>query len=228
MPTDLHIALQLYYAGEDGGIEVPLDGYRADVLRDGVVYEIQTGSFGNIRAKLEKLARKYPIVLVYPVAQRKQIVYLDPETGEELASRKSPKRGDLHEVFGDLLHLRTLLRRKNVSLEIALLEERELRQDDGQGSWRRRGVSIVGRQLTGIVSTHRYQEPKDLLDLLPADLPRDFTTADLQRTSGCRKVVAGRMAYALRHLGVIRQVGKQGNAYVYRRVGGKRQPATGD
>ena len=39
MPTELHLALQRHYAGKSGVVEAPLDGYKADVLRDGVVYE---------------------------------------------------------------------------------------------------------------------------------------------------------------------------------------------
>lgn len=219
MPTDLHVALQRYYAGEDGEIEAPLDGFRADVLRNGVIYEIQTGSFSNIRPKLEKLLRKYPIILVYPVPHEKRIVRVDPVTGEELSSRRSPKRRDLTDVFDDLLHLRTLLRRRNLSLEIALTVERELRCDDGRGSWRRKGVSLIGRELVAVLSTHRFEQPRDLLALLPDDLPEEFTVADLHRATGCRKPVAGRMAYALRQLGVIKVVGKRVNAYVYRRRG---------
>lgn len=217
MPTDLHVALQRYYAGDDGLIEASLDGYRADVLRDGVVYEIQTGSFSSIRPKLEKLVRKYPVVLVYPVPQEKRVVRVDPETGAELSSRRSPKRRDMTEVFDNLLHLRGLLRRKNLALEIALTVERELRCHDGRGSWRRKGVSLVGRELVEVASTHRFNEPRDLLALLPDDLPAEFTVADLHRATGCRKPVAGRMAYALRQLGVIEVVGKRVNAYVYRR-----------
>lgn len=219
MPTDLHVSLQRYYAGEDGAIEAPLAGFRADVLRNGVVYEIQTGSFSSIRPKLEKLVPKHPVVLVYPVPHEKRIVRIDPATGSELSSRRSPKRRDLTEVFDDLLHLRKLLRHRNLSLEIALTVERELRCDDGRGSWRRRGVSVVGRELVAVLGTYRFERPHDLLALLPDDLPAEFTVADLRHATGCRKPVAGRMAYALRQLGVIEVVGKRVNAYVYRRRG---------
>jgi len=41
--TSLHLALQQHYAGDDGQLEAVVDGYRVDVLRRGVVYEIQTG-----------------------------------------------------------------------------------------------------------------------------------------------------------------------------------------
>jgi hypothetical protein len=219
VPTELHLALQRHYAGDDGAIEAPLDGYRADVLRGGVVYEIQTGSFANIRRKVETLGRSYPVVVVYPVPQRKIIVNLDPETGAELSSRRSPKRGRPLDIFYDLLPLREALQMPLVSVEIVLTVERELRQADGRGSWRRKGVSTVGRELVEVAEQVRYTEPRELLQLLPADLPEPFSVADLQAALGCRKIVAGRMAYALRHLGATTFVGKRGNAYLYERAG---------
>lgn len=217
MPTDLHVALQRLYAGPDGEIETPIGRYRADVLRDGVVYEIQTGSFGAIRRKVESLADRYRVVVVYPVAQQRLIVKLDPETGAELSQRRSPKRGRPLDLFMDFLPLREAFQMENVSLEIALILEREFRQDDGQGSWRRKGVSLVGRELVEVVAIERYDAPRDLLRLLPQDLPEPFGVADLHELLGGRRVVVGRMAYALRHLGVIEQVGKRGNALLYSR-----------
>jgi hypothetical protein len=216
MPTELHVALQQHYAGDDGVLEALVDGYRADVLRDGVVYEIQTGSFGSIREKLRRLLRKHPVVLVHPVPERKMIVYVDGE-GRELSSRRSPKHGMAADVFAQLLHLHDLPRHRNLSLEIVITHERELRRRDGMGSWRRQGVSLLGRELVETVGVQRFEHPRELAALLPAELPREFTVAELREALGVRKVVAGRMAYALCKLGIIKQVGKRGNAYVYRR-----------
>ena len=217
MPTDLHVALQRWYAGDDGLIEADVDGYRADVLRDGVIYEIQTGSFTAIRDKLRKLAKKHAVVLVHPVPQVKFIVKLDPVTGEKLSVRRSPKRGRPAHIFNELLYLRKVIKAENITLEIVMTVERELRCDDGEGSWRRRGVSIVGRELLAIVGRMRFEEPADLLALLPEDLPERFTTGDLRELLGLPPRVAGKMAWGLRKLGLIRKVGKQGNAIVYRR-----------
>lgn len=218
MPTDLHLALQQHYAGDDGIVEALVEGYRADVLRGGVIYEIQTGSFGSIRDKLRRLLGRHPVVLVYPVPERKTIAYVDG-AGREVSARRSPRRGAMTDVFSQLLHLHDLPRHRHLSLEIVLTHERELRRRDGMGSWRRQGVSLVGRELVEIVAVRRFEHPRELAALLPDDLPREFTVAELREALKLRKTVAGRMAYALCKLGVVKHVGKQGNAYVYRRVG---------
>ena len=63
----LHASLKHLYAGENGQLEVPFGKFVADVVRDGVIYEIQTSSFSGLGRKI--------IVLVIPEAghQRKTI-----------------------------------------------------------------------------------------------------------------------------------------------------------
>jgi GNAT superfamily N-acetyltransferase len=106
-----------------------------------------------------------------------------------------------------------------LELEVAWTAERELRSDDGQGSWRRKGVSLKGRELVEVVKTERFVEPADFLALLPPELPAEFTVADLAQATGIGRWLAGKMAYSLRHIGAIRQTGKRGNALVYERAG---------
>jgi len=216
MATELHRALQRYYAGADGCIEAEVRGFRADVLVDDIVYEIQTRSFAAIREKLRKLARSHHVVLVFPVPRDKMIVRIDADTGEEISTRRSPKHGQVADVFDELVYAFGLMRLKRFALEVLLTVERELRQDDGQGSWRRKGVSLVGRELVEIVDRQRFEQPAELLRLLPEGLPERFTVADLREGLGIKERAAGRMAYVLRELKVIKQVGKRGSAYVYR------------
>lgn len=222
MPTELHLALQRLYAGEEGVIEAPLGGYRADVLRDGVCYEIQTGSFGSIRRKLEKLLLTEMVVLVYPVPQQKIIVQVDGE-GREMSSRRSPKRGRALDLFNHLMYLRDLPAHPNLTIDVVLTVQRELRRKDGMGSWRRQGVSLIGRELVEVLEVQRYEQPAELARLLPPELPREFTTADLRETLALRGGLCGKMAYALRELGVIEQVGKRGNSLVYRKARKRRK-----
>ena len=218
MSSQLHVALQRHYAGEGGLVEAQLDGYRVDVLRDNVVYEIQTGSFSSTREKLAALSKTHAVVLVYPIPQTKIIVRIDPRSGEQLSARRSPKRGAVTDVFDELMYLAAWLRPDSVSLEVVLTVERELRRDDGRGSWRRKRVSLAGRELVEIVATQRFDRPTDFLRLLPLDLPECFTVADLAEAMPIGRRLAGKMAYALRQLAAIEHVGKQANAFLYRRA----------
>lgn len=214
---ELHLALQEYYARDTGLMEATVDGFRVDVLRDGIIYEIQTRSLPSIRRKLEDLAQRHRVVLVIPVAQTRRIVQLDPETGEERSARRSPKRGSVLDICRDLLYVREFLTRPYATLDVVLTSERELRRNDGRGSWRRKRVSLVGRELVEVVGVERFSDAADFARLLPEGLEEPFTVADLARDGGIRPWLAGRLAYALRHLGTIELVGKAGNAHLYRR-----------
>ena len=218
MPTELHLALQRYYAGETGLVETEIEGYRTDVLRDGVVYEVQTGSFASIRDKLQALVKTHPVVLVFPIAQTKIVAHLDPDSGSLLRQRRSPRRGALTDVFEELLYITSFLQHDSASLEVLMTVKRELRQDDGKGSWRRKGVSLVGHELLAILARHRFTCPADFLPLLPTDLPCRFTVADLAEAMAVNRRMAGRAAYGLRQLGTIRRIGKRGNAFLYERA----------
>lgn len=218
MPSALHQALQRFYAGDEGSVEVEMDGYFADALRDGVIYEIQTGSFTAIRDKLHRLADEHPVVLVHPIPRYKWIAKYDGETGAEISYRRSPKRWQPCEVFGELVYATKLLARENVTLELIVICERETRIDDGKGSWRRNGESIVGHELLAILERHRFERPADLARLLPDGLPEQFTVADIREAGRIRQRLAGRIAYTLREVGAIEYVGRRGNAYLYERA----------
>lgn len=216
MPTDLHVALQQYYAGEDGAVEVVVDSYRADVIRDGVIYEIQTGSFNALKKKLKDLIQRHQVVLVYPATAIKHIVKIEPETGEVLSIRKSPRKGTEVDICQHLPFLAELLAHDNLQLEIALTEERELRCDDGKGAWRRKRVSIIGRELVQVVEVLRFEQPNDYLRLLPDWLPSQFTVAELASAIKRNKWFCGCVVRGLKRVGALEIVGKEGKAFIYR------------
>ena len=225
MPHELHLALQEHYAGDDGVVEAQFGRYRIDVLRDGVAYEIQTRGFHRIRNKLEKLAEEMQVVVVWAVPDTKFIVRVDKETGEELSSRRSPKRGSVLEVFPEVRAIGHILARENVSLEVVKTVERELRHPTESKSRYRRREGMVGRELIEVVETTRFDKPRDYLSLLPANLPAQFTVADLSHAAGINRWLAGYMAASLHRVGATDRIGKQGNAYVYEAIEPQSKPA---
>jgi hypothetical protein len=54
-----------------------------------------------------------------------------------------------------------------------------------------------------------------MVDLLPSGLAEPFTTSELAIAAGQRRWLAQKMAYCLREMGIIHQVGKRGNAFLY-------------
>ena len=214
----LHAALKAWYAQPGDETEVPLDGYVIDLVQDGTLVEIQTGHFSSIRAKLRTLVESYPIRLVYPIAQEKWLFKLPKPGWEGPRRRKSPKRGRVEEVFGELVSFPRLLGKEHFSLEVLLIQEEEVRRYGGKRYWYKNGWLTVNRKLLAVVERQVFENPQAMARLLSPNLPTQFTTADIAEELAIPRWLAQKMAYCLRKMEAINKVGKKGRSYLYERV----------
>jgi hypothetical protein len=215
--SPLHASLKDWYARPGDLLEVEVEGFIIDIVRDGLLIEIQTRSLSSLKRKLHLLADDYPIRLVYPIPRDKWIVKLAEDGHSVQSRRKSPKRGRLEDLFGELVSLPKLLAHPNFSLDVLLIQEEEFRRYDGNRAWRRRGWVTHERRLLGVLERKRFSSPADLAELLPPDLAEPFTTSDLAIAMARPRRLAQQMAYCLRKMSLIEAVGKHGNAILYRR-----------
>lgn len=120
----LHEALKVWYAQPDDQFEVPVDGFIIDIVRNGLLIEIQTRNFSAIKHKLIKLTEHHCVRLAYPIAQEKWIV--KPANDEQIKTsrRKSPKRGTVYKVFRELVRFPQLIVNPNFSLHVSLFKRR--------------------------------------------------------------------------------------------------------
>ena len=210
----LHAALKERYRRDGDQVEVPLEGFVVDLVRDWLLIEIQTRGFSSMRRKFDRLLDLYPIRLVYPVAAKKWIVKLDDD-GREVSRRRSPKRGIAADVCGELVSFPSLLSHPNFTLEIALIKEEEVRRPDARKGWRRGGFVIEERRLVSVLDTVKLSSPEDLLGLLPGGMPDPFTTADLADGLGRSRHLAQEVAYCLRVSGAVEAVGRDKRGVLY-------------
>lgn len=208
----LHAALKRWYAEDGDRFEVPVDGFVADIVRGRMLIEIQTGSASGLKRKLSTFLRRHEVRLVLPVASRKTIVHAD-EGGGESARRVSPRRATAVDSFRQLVSLGELLGDSNLSIDVVLVHEEEVRC----ASNRRKGFVVGERRLVEVRDCVSFHHPADYLSVVPASLSDDFTTADLARAIRQPRWMAQKIAYVLRTIGVLRVAGKSGNAFLYRR-----------
>jgi len=213
----LHIALKSWYAQPGDRFEVEVDGSVIDVVRDDLLIEIQTKNFSALKRKLTRLLDHHRVRVVHPVPQARWIVKLGAD-GKRQSRRKSPIKGSVYHVFSELVYVHHLMAHPNLSLDVLLVHEEEIRCNDGKGSWRRKGWSICDRRLLQVNESYGFATPQDLAELLPESLPEAFTTAHLAKAIGQRRRIAQQMTYCLKHMAMIEMVGKQGNAHVYTRL----------
>lgn len=212
----LHAALKDWYAESGDRCEVPIDGFVADIVRGDLIIEIQTGSMTKMRRKLASLLRRHPVRLVLPLPAIKTIVWIDAE-GQESSRRRSPRRRSWIDAFDQLVSLRHLLSDSNLSVDILLVHEEEVR---GPLRKRRRRVdwSVHDRRLVEVRDAATFADPTDYLAFVPPSLDEPFTTSQLSRAVGCSMRTAQKAAYTLRHIGTLLVEGKAGRSVLYRRT----------
>lgn len=210
----LHASLKEWYRSEGDRVEVPLGGFVIDLVCDGVLVEIQTRGFSAMRNKLDRLLDDHEMRLVHPIASEKWIVKLNDE-GAETSRRRSPKRGIAADVCAELVSFPSLLSHPNFTLEVALIEEEELRRPDDKKGWRRGGFVIEERRLMRVLDTVRLTSPADLVGLLPRDMPDPFTTADIADGLGRTRHLAQEVAYCVRVSGAVQTVGRDKRGILY-------------
>jgi hypothetical protein len=213
--SSLHSALKEWYAGTGDLLETQVDGFHIDIIRDNLLIEIQTGNFSSQKRKLHTPVERYALRLVYPIAREKWIVRLGADGVTLLGRRKSPKRGTIFQLFEELVSIPDLIKHPNFSLEVLLIQEEEIRCEDGTGSWRRKGLSICDRRLIEVLSRHVFKQSSDFSELVPSDLPEPFSTEELGLGIGQPQWLAQKMVYCLRNMGALEIVGKNGNSLMY-------------
>jgi hypothetical protein len=210
----LHAVIKNYVEPDEDFHEVRLDGYVADVYRDGCVYEIQTANFNKMREKLCAFLPLYKVTIVYPVPATKWLRWIDVETGEVTERRKSPKKGTPQAVFKELYKIKPFLKNPNLSIRILLIDVEETRLLDGWSYDRKKGSHRDNRIPTDLVEDLLLEQVEDYRMLVPPELER----FDSKEYAKATKLTVNRARTALNVLydmGIVERVDKAGNRYLY-------------
>jgi hypothetical protein len=204
----LHSKIKDWYKISGDELEVKVEEFIVDIRRGTLLIEIQTRNFSAVKRKLSTLLLNHQVRLVYPIPKVKWIVHVS-QSGEFVRRRKSPKKGKLIDLFYELVHTVSLIGERNFSLEILLIEEEEVRCNDGRGSWRRRGVRIIDRKLLKVFDRIVFRDSRDFLTFLPKELDEYFTNKVLALKLGGSVKLAQKITYCLRKMGAISIAGKK-------------------
>ena len=212
----LHAALKRRYAEPGDRFEVALDGFVVDIVRgeetmDELLIEVQTGAFGSMGTKLDRLLSEHRMLLVHPIAAR---TWLD----RGATVRRSPKKGSVYSLFDELVSIPTLLDHPNLELDVVVADVVKVQVEDprarrGRGGWR-----TVDRRLETVLEVHRFRDVADLTQLLPDSVPERFTTADIARHAGIGRDGAQKLAYCFRAACLIDEITRTRAGIEYRRT----------
>ncbi len=214
----LHRTLKLYFEPRREHHEVEYLGSIADIKNEEGVTEIQTRSFERLVPKLLKFLPRTPVTIIYPIISEKRLFWLDKETGELTAPRKSPKHGKPSDALHELSRLADFVAHKALTVKLVFISVDEYKLLDGWDKTGKRGagcIERIPREITYIVTLRTL---KDYAALIPDSLGNSFTAKEFNRATALR----GRRAYfSLKFLLdkglLVRSMGEK-RAYIYKRM----------
>ena len=220
MEHSIHRQLKSLYVTDPQQHEVRVDGYRIDAVDGKRLIEIQYGSLGAIRNKIRRLVKSHDVLVVKPLAVRKQLLKRDVPDGPVVSKRLSPKKQTLWSLFDDLVHFVDVFPHPRLELEVLLTLQEEYRLPAERKRRVCRGYIVEDRLLAEVTGREMLRTVDDLVAMLPESIrpparSEPFTTADLAAAAGINRGLARKVAYCLRRCGAAEVVGKQGNAMLY-------------
>ncbi len=210
----LHAVVKHYLEPNEDYHEVPLEGYVADIFRNECVIEIQTAHFNVLRRKLDKFLPLYPVTIVYPIPATKWVIWVDPETGEEVSRRKSPKKGSPYQAFKELYRIKQYLKHPNLRIHFLFMDVEETKILDGWSYDKKRGATKYDRIPKELVDEMLFERVEDYRMMIPVELT-EFTTKDYATRAKIPLAHAQTALNIFYYLGLVERIGKQGNAYIY-------------
>jgi hypothetical protein len=211
----LHAALKQWYTKPGDLTEAPVDGYTVDIVRGDLLIEIQTQNLSSIRHKLTQLVARNKVRVVYPIARERWIVRKSRNGRRVLGRRKSPRHGRIESLFEELVSIAQLLAHPNFSLHVVGIQEEQIRHVNKGRNRRRKEWSIQERRLLQVVDQWLFETPRDMMKIIPAELPEPFTTKELSQVTNQPVWLAQKMAYCLRKMGAITAAGKRSRNVLY-------------
>lgn len=211
----VHAILKNYYEPDEDYHEIPVNGYVADIYRDGNIIEIQTANFNKLRNKLYVFLNDYQVTVVYPMPYIKWLSWLDEETGYIGPKRKSPKKGNPYEAFYQLYKIKSYLTNPNIRIKIVMMNMEEIRLLNGWSKDKKKGSSRFDRIPTEIVEEIDLYSLEDYMQMVPIELAETFCSKDYAKASHLSIGMAQTALNILTYTGTVKRIGKRGNEILY-------------
>ena len=196
--------------------------YVADILTEsGEIYEIQTGSFAPLRAKIGWILENtpYSVTVVHPISVKKYINRIDAVTGELLSRRLSPKSGSLNDLAQNLYYVTNFLGSPRFGIRVLAIETEEY-QIVGTGKKTRRGreKKIKDRLPTKLYDEIDFFLPEDFEVFLPDALPQRFTAAQFSQATRLHGPAVYGTLGALVAVGLLKEGEPAGRAKTWEKI----------
>ena len=211
----LHAVLKHFYVPDASYHEQKIGSYFADIAKEGEIIEIQTRQLYRLQKKVSAfLEMGYRVKIVHPVPRHRWLYWIG-EDGTLSNRRKSPKIGRPHSALPELAALRDLPDHPNLTISVLLLDVEDFRNLDGWSRDKKKGSTRFERMPVAYVEEILLSCSEDWRKLLPPSLPSPFTAAEFYKKGGYPTRGGYYALKRMEALGIVRQVGLKGKAFLY-------------
>jgi len=211
----MHAVLKRYFESNADNQEIKIGNFVADIVNENGIIEIQTAAFNLLRKKLAAFMELCPVTIVHPIARTKWLILIDPETGEQISRRKSPKKGSEFDIFAELYKIKPFLLNENFRLCIMLIDVEEQRTLNFVYKKGRKNSTRFNRIPTALADEIYIETTGDFKKLIPPNLLEIFTSKDFRKSAKITLRQAQTALNVLTHIGAVERIGKEGNLYQY-------------
>ena len=212
----VHAVIKNYIEPDEDRQEIPIGEFHADIFTGDEIYEIQTRNLKRLNDKLDIFLRMYKVTVVHPVIRKKKIYWIDPDTGEMTVPRRaSSVTGSFESAMREVYGIREHIGNPNLKVRLVLIDIDEFRIKNGYGREGKKYGTWLDKVPTSIIDDKTFECPEDYLQLLPSELPEEFTVADAVRL-GMKHDEASLIISFMYRIGVTEKIGNKGRSYLYR------------
>lgn len=196
--------------------EIKIDGKVADVYLDGMIYEIQTKAFNNLRDKLNVFLDRHEVTICYPVINNKIINKINDD-GEIISIRKSPKKCREISALVEFYKIKKFLVYDNLKFLIMVMDIEEYQKVVTKSYKNHHGRLKIDQVPIKLVRTVELNSVEDYKKILPK-LPETFTSNEFSKILKINKHSTSYIIQVLKFVGVIEVIKKDGKKHIYHLV----------
>ncbi len=205
--------------GEDGK-KIKKRRFVADILKDGNVYEIQTGALLPLRDKIKWILENtdYNVTVIHPIAETKWVNMLNNKSGEIEKRYRSRVKGKLNDIAPELYAIKDFINSPRFCLVILMMEAEQYMKNlakNGRSRPKYRKYELIP---VNLLRAHIFRSLEDYKVFIPDALEGEFTVKTFSSLSKIRGMDAYSTVHSLCDMRLLEECGRIGRAAAFRKA----------
>ena len=218
--TSCHeVKLDVCDSYDENGEKMKKRRFVADILKDGTVYEIQTGRLAPLHEKISWILENttYNIMVVHPIAKSKWVNVLNSKNDIEKRYR-SPIKGKITDIAPEIYAFKDFIGSPRFALVILMIEAEQYMKNTAKNNRSRPRYKKYELIPVNLLSATVFSSIDDYKRFIPESLDEVFTVKQFSRETKIRGMDAYSAVHSLCDIKLLTTCGKIGKATAYRRT----------